>query len=171
MKSRACVVGVLLLNLSGCLHVTSKVPGVLDLRSDGADAPINTEPLPTGAARTGFDGFAYGAGVAGQSDVQIEDRNHFVLALIPIANESSTEEWQMALGDGHLRNVSMNEQYGVMTFFVAFVKGLVPVVGGFIQGTWDVRAKGTRIAGGAAAVRDESLPPPSSADTDTGTGY
>ncbi len=160
---------LLLLHLTGCLHVTSKIPGVLDLRSDGADAPVNDEPLANGATRSGFDAFAYGGGVTGTTDVQIEDRNHFILALVPVANESSTEEWKQALGDGHLRNITVNEQFGVMTWFVAFAKGLVPFVGGFIQGTWDVRFKATRITGGAAAVRDESLVPPASVDD--GTGY
>ena len=168
-RSAALSLTLLLLHLSGCLHVTSKIPGVLDLRSDGADAPANSEPLPNGATRAGFDSFAYGGGVTGGTDVQLEDRTHFALAFLPIANESSTEEWQQALGDGHLRNISINEQYGVMTWFVSFAKGLIPVVGGIIQGTWDVRAKATRIGGGAAAVRDESLVPPPAVDD--GTGY
>lgn len=89
------------------MTVTSKMPGVLDLRSDGADAPVRSEPLPPSATRTGFDAFAFGEGVKGGADVVIEDRSHFALSLIPIGNESSTGEWQAALGGQALRNVAV----------------------------------------------------------------
>jgi len=156
---------------AGCTTVTSKIPGVLDLRSDGADAPVNSAALPP--ARSGFDGFAYGEGVKGGADVVIEDRSHFVLNLVPIANEFSTDEWRTAIGDQALRNVAITEQYTVMTWAVGFVKGLIPVVGGFITGTWDFRARGTRILASGSSVRDESIPPPPATDTGItpGVGY
>jgi hypothetical protein len=156
---------------AGCVTVTSKVPGVLDLRSDGADAPVNTGALPP--PRSGFDSFAYGEGVKGGADVVIEDRSHFLLAFMPIFNDSSTEEWRTAIGDQALRNVAITEQYGVMTWAVAFVKGLIPAVGGLISGTWDFRARGTRILASGGSVREESIPPPPATDTavSPGVGY
>lgn len=140
------------------MSVTSKVPGVLDLRSDGADAPVNTGPLDAKATRSGFDGFAFGEGVKGGADILIEDRSHLLLNIVTIGNESSTEEWQAALGGQAMRNVTITEQESLMSWVVSMAKSCTGVLG-IIQGTWDFRARGTRILIGAS-TRDESITPP-----------
>jgi len=155
---------------SGCYHVTSKVPGVLDLRSDGADSTVDSSPLPKGATREGFDAFAYGAGVTGAADVLIEDRNHYVIDLVPILNESSTEEWKSALGDGALRNIAITEQFGGMSVLLTLVKSCIPCVGGFTNGTWDFKARATRIQV-TSSPRDESMVPPAATGDASTLGY
>jgi hypothetical protein len=169
-----CIVGascaLVIFASSGCYHVTSKVPGVLDLRSDGADSTVDSSQLPKGATREGFDAFAYGAGVTGAADVIIEDRNHYVIDLMPVFNESSSEEWKAALGDGALRNIAITEQLGGMSFLVSVVKSCIPCVGGFINGTWDFRARATRIQV-TSSPRDESMVPPAATGDAPTLGY
>lgn len=154
---------------AGCSTVTSKIPGVLDLRSDGADAPLNSGELPP--ARSGFDGLLWGEGVKGGADVLIEDRSHFLLNLMPIANESSTDEWRTAMGDQALRNVAITEQESLLAGVIGIAKTCTGVLG-IIQGTWDFRARGTRILASGTSTRDQSIPPPP-ADTNItpGVGY
>ncbi len=144
---------------SACLPVKSRIPGVLDLRSDAADAPINYDEVPKSGQRAGFDSFAYGAGVAGSGDITIEDRNHYVVGFFPIMNESSAEEWKAALGDGALRNIAITEAFTPMAWLVGIAKGCIPCVGGFITGTYDFRARATRVQT-VSSVREESIVPP-----------
>jgi hypothetical protein len=155
---------------AGCSTVTSKIPGVLDLRSDGAAAPVNTGALPP--PRSGFDGFAWGEGVKGGPDVVIEDRSHLALNLVPIANESSTEEWRTAIGDQALRNVAITEQESLMAVVVGIAKTCTCILG-VVSGTWDFRARGTRILASGTSTRDESIPPPPAISTGItpGVGY
>jgi hypothetical protein len=165
---------------SGCMHISSEVPGVLDLRSDGADAPVKADALPSNdASRSGFGAFFSGAGAQGSSDVTIEDRNTLVavgpLILMSVVNSSSTEEWRAALGnDGALRNVTLGEQISIGAFGATLVKGicLCPVIGGWVAPTIDFKASGTRIgqtASGAASERETSIPPALPADGSAGT--
>ena len=83
------------------MHISSEVPGVLDLRSDGSAAPIETAAVPPSdaSARGGLGGFFLGDGTTAiGAEAKIVDRNHYIIALLPIINASSKEEWQAALG-------------------------------------------------------------------------
>ena len=153
---------VVAFSFTGCLHTTNVLPGVLDMRTDGSGAAAGT-PVPASAARTGFDGFAYGNGGTGGTDVVIEDRAHFAIALVPIFNESSTEEWQAALGDGALTNIVIADQFSVMTFVVSFVKGLIPFVGSFITSTADHRVTAKRVQ--ATSGGSSAHPPPAATES------
>ncbi len=158
----------------GCMHITSEVPGVLDLRSDGAEAPVTTTPLPASdVTRDGVGGFFSGAGAQGSSDVTIEDRNSLVaigpLVLMSVLNSSSTEEWQAVVAtDGALRNVTIGEQISLGAIGATLVKGvcLCPIIGGWVAPTIDFKASGTRVGGfgSAAAERETSIPPSLPAD-------
>jgi len=151
---------------TGCYTVTSKMPGVLDLRSDGQDAPVDHSELAQSAKRDGFGGIAFGGGVSGSGDVLIEDRNHYVLLLLPIMNESSSEEWRSALGDGQLRNIAITEGMSGMSVLSYLGKAIIGSclcgVGPFVAGTWDFKARATRIQA-VANVREESIVPPADA--------
>lgn len=169
---------------SGCMHITSEVPGVLDLRSDGADTPVRGDALPaTEASRSGIGGFFSGAGTQGTSDVTIEDRNSLVaigpLVLMSVLNSSSTEEWRAAIGqDGALRNVTVGEEISLGAIGAWIVKStcLCPIVGGWVAPTIDFQGSGTRIgyggSGGSspAPERELSIPPALPADGSAGAG-
>ena len=168
---------------SGCMHITSEVPGVLDLRSDGADTPVRGDALPaTEASRSGIGGFFSGAGTQGTSDVTIEDRNSLVaigpLVLMSVLNSSSTEEWRAAIGqEGALRNVTVGEQMSLGAIGATIVKAtcLCPIVGGWVAPTIDFQGSGTRIGYGAssgapARERELSIPPALPADGSAGAG-
>jgi hypothetical protein len=151
--------GLVILASSGCFHVASKLPGVLDLRSDGGDCVVDHRPLPANATRKGFDAFAYGSGVSGTADVVIEDRNHYVINWMPIFNASSAEEWQSAVGRGALRDIAITERFGGMSLLLTVLKPCIPCVGPFITGTWDFKARATRILV-RSSLRDEAIVPP-----------
>lgn len=157
---------------SGCMHITSEVPGVLDLRSDGADSDVRAEAVTAGdASRDGIMGFFAGTGAqvtsTGGSDVTIVDRNSLVavgpLILMSVLNSSSTEEWNAALQGGALRNVTIGEQISPGAVGATLVKGvcLCPAIGGWVAPTIDFNAGGTRInlTPAAASERDTSIPP------------
>ncbi len=153
---------------SGCMHITSEVPGVLDLRSDGADSDVRAEAVTASeASREGVMGFFAGAGAQGSKDVTIVDRNSLVavgpLILMSVLNSSSTEEWNAALQNGALRNVTIGEQISPGAVGATFVKGvcLCPLIGGWVAPTIDFQGSGTRInlTPGAASERDTSIPP------------
>ena len=114
------------LSTTACFHVTSNIPGVLDVRSDGSAAAPDASALPATATRTGLDNFLWGSGVSNASlksdwpamiegakspsEVTIEDRSwHWFTGLWPFGNESSSEEWTAALGTGSLRNVRIGD--------------------------------------------------------------
>jgi hypothetical protein len=118
----------------GCSHVTTKVPGVLDLRSDGALAPLEKEP-PKGQ-RDGFDAILHGDGVTGTSEVKVVDRKYWILNLVPVVNDSATEEIGQAMGrEGALRNVRIGEQYTFFNFAVAYCCSVVPIVNCIVMPT------------------------------------
>lgn len=151
---------------SACNHVTTKVPGVLDLRSDGSGATAAKEAPKASPEmmREGFSGIMYGDGLAGTADVTIVDRKYWVLGLVPILNESATEEIQAALGDGAMRNVKIGDSETGTDIIMSIVVRAIPVVNvlGLIMPPFDVTVSGTRIdtAGGAGLVEP---PPPTGA--------
>lgn len=166
MKQLLPILALVLLS-SACRHVTTKVPGVLDLRSDGSDAPAATTPPKTSeeTARGGFGGFMKGDGVvATGADVTITDRKYWVIGLFSVINESATEEIQDALGDGAMRKVMIGDGLTFMDVGIAIIGQIVawvPIVGlvNFILPPFDVTFSGTRIQTGGGGGVVEPPPP------------
>lgn len=155
MLPRSLALGVLAALSGACTHITTSVPGVLDLRSDGAGAAVDTK-APTGA-RGGFDALMDGDGVTGTAgEIKVEDRKYWVCGLLPVLNESATEEINAAVGPGAMRNVRIGEQFTVLNWFTGACVRALPVVNiaGIIMPPRDFRFWGTRIAA------PEGVPPP-----------
>jgi hypothetical protein len=144
---------------TGCNHIDTKVPGVLDLRSDASDAPVDTT-APRAEARSGTDAFIWGDGaIQSGTQVTITDRKWWLLkGLVPISNESATEEIAAAVGDSALRNVKLGESLSWMDVAVSIVPAGVPFVGTTIEYAvmppMDVTMTGQH-------VRTPAAPPPS----------
>src|SRR5688572_29461011 len=142
------VVAALVAVSTGCRHVTTKVPGVLDLRSDGSSAELAKDAPKTSPqlTRTGLDSIIYGDGVAvAGSDITIVDRKYWVLGLIGVLNESATEEISAALGDGAMKNVKVGDTYSPTNILIRIVGPAIPVVGqvlGWIVPPYDVTFSG-----------------------------
>ena len=143
-----------LVGSAGCHHLTTKVPGVLDLRTDGSGAPAGTHKAGDGE-RTGFDGLMYGEGVQGSSDLTVTDRKYWACAFFPVLNESATEEITVALGpNGALKNCRIGEQYTVMNWLTQVVVNVLPVVNvlNIIMPPHDFHFYGAPVQGASAAV-------------------
>jgi hypothetical protein len=113
---------------SACTHITTKVPGTLDLRSDGSSLPASTmtTSLPSDLARSGFDGFVKGEGVQQYgSRVTVADRKVWFIGLVAVMNESATEEIQAALGSDALRRVKIGESHTIVDVAIVYVGNLV----------------------------------------------
>jgi hypothetical protein len=131
------VVAVVMAAGAGCHHITTRVPGTLDMRSDGAGAtPGKTDPkkVPADIARTGFDSILWGDGVAANSGatIDVSDRKYWAIGLISIANESETEELNAVLANGGVRKVVIGEKESgtdVLIGFVPYALQLIPFVG------------------------------------------
>jgi hypothetical protein len=122
------LVVVALATTTACTHITTKVPGTLDMRSDGAEATPDTTVVQYGrdVARTGFDGLLTGEGVQQTgAHVTIADRKLWALHYFPIMNESATEEIQAALGTGALRKVKIGETESIIDLAVTYGGGAV----------------------------------------------
>lgn len=138
----------------GCNHITTKVPGVLDLRSDGSDAAVDST-APKEAPRAGFDGLLWGDGVQGSGQVTVVDRKYWLLNLLAMGNESATEEINAAMGDGGLKGVTIGEQYTLGDFGIGFCASGIPIAGCFVspgQGPRVVKLSATRVKAGAVEV-------------------
>lgn len=136
---------------SACNHVTTKVPGVLDLRSDGTEAPAETS-APAGG-RSGFDSWISGAGLQGTSQITIEDRKFWLLRLFTISNESATEEINAAMGpSGGLRSVTIGDTFSGTDLLLSMGIGLCTAplagIGGLVVPPFTATVSGTRIKGG-----------------------
>lgn len=146
---------------TGCMTTRTTLPGTLDLRSDGAEAPIAQGNVPSSAAREGFDSVTGGAGVEGRTDVVLRSRQHYLLGLISVMGDGADDEWRAAVGDQAMRNVQLQEGMTGGDVLVEAGKVLIPCVGcvtGWLQWTWSSGGRGTRIA--AAAARDLPVAPP-----------
>jgi hypothetical protein len=151
---------------TGCLHITTKVPGVLDLRSDAAEAGAN--PKPPSGAREGFDGFLKGDGVQGKDNVTIDDRKYWVIGLIPLRDEGGAELIQNAMGDGALRNVTIGEQFTLLDslgseVFLAIggvcTLGLLDIAGAVLP-PWDFKMTAVRCKASSAGEPPPPAPAP-----------
>lgn len=130
------VLTLAVLTASGCQHITTRVPGTLDMRSDGATAAAAPLPpaVPTMIAgsttRRDFDAILWGAGVQPSgSHVGLEDRKYWLIGLIPIGNTSASEEITAAMGTEALKNVVMGETFGVYDIAITL---LTPTIAGFL---------------------------------------
>jgi hypothetical protein len=141
----------------GCNHVTTRVPGILDMRTEGGDAP--TAPAKV-TSRSGFDSILWGDGVkSAGSQVSIEDRKYWIIRLINIANESATEEINEALGPkGVARKVSVGDTYTLMDFAVGLCGSIIPLAG-FALPPFTATFEGTLIQAGGGSPIGEPAPP------------
>ena len=136
---------------SGCRHVNTSVPGVLDLRSEGQGATVDAASLPM-AERTGVDAVIWGKGAVSMGGaVSVEDRRYWVMGLVPVLNTSAREELGVALGTGGLREVKIGDQIsptGAGTFLVGSALASATVILSpltLILPAGDVTLAGTRI--------------------------
>ena len=145
---------------NACHHLTTKVPGVLDMRTDGSGAAPATRKAGAGE-RTGFDGLMLGEGVTGTSELKVVDRKYWVCSFFPIINESATEEIQLAVGTEALRNCRIGQQFTIMNWATQLVVSMLPVVNalGIIMPPNDFNFWGTPVKASA----DVALPPPDDA--------
>lgn len=172
MNSRTAIAQLLVLAAlgfsSGCHHLTTKVPGVLDMRTDGSAA--TAAPRKPGGERTGIEGIFWGEGVTGTSELKVIDRKYWLCAFLPVLNESATEEITVALGpNGAMRNCKIGEQHTVMDWLIGFAVRALPVINaaGIIMPPHEFHFWGTPIQVGTAAVplpaTDTPPPPPADA--------
>ncbi|OGQ18111.1 MAG: hypothetical protein A2138_11650 [Deltaproteobacteria bacterium RBG_16_71_12] len=95
---------------TACQHYQTDLPGTLDLRSDGAEAPLEPRPLPPEAARDGLEAWMKGAGASGATTVIAEDRAFWALRLFPLG-DGAKDEIDAALGKGGaLRSLTLREE-------------------------------------------------------------
>ena len=146
---------------TACTHITTKVPGTLDMRSDGAEAAPDTSVTQYGkdTSRSGFDGIVSGDGVQQSgSHVTVVDRKLWALSYFPIMNESATEEIQAAMGTGALRKVKIGETESIIDFAIyyggSFVTSFVGLSGFYalVMPPKTVTFEGERIGVSAAAA-------------------
>jgi hypothetical protein len=169
---------------SGCYHYTTDVPGVLDLRSDGASAQENAAAIENKegdeVSRDGFMGFLNGAGVQAEgSKFTVEDRHLFLGIVIPglfvIMNDSASEELDAAMGEGGaIRKVRIGHTEDMMSILLSIgtriVAGIVPVVNAIASPVVNITnpfwftftASGERIQGSGG--KGAMAPPPPPAD-------
>jgi hypothetical protein len=161
---RLTALAVLALSLtSGCYHITTKVPGVLDLRSDGSGAETDSAG-PKDGSRTGFDAILWGDGVQGSGQVTVVDRKYWFIGLIPMGNESATEEIGSATGTGALKGVMIGEQYTLIDFGIGFCATYIPIAGCFVPPR-DFKLSGSRVKpSSGAAASDLASPRPVGGD-------
>lgn len=150
---------------SGCHHLTTKVPGVLDMRTDGSGAA--PAPKKAGGERTGIEGIFWGEGVQGTTELKVTDRKYWLCAILPVLNESATEEITVALGpNGALRNCRIGEQSTFTDWLIGTGIRCIPILnsGSIIMPPHDFFFYGTPVAGASAAVprptTDAPPPPP-----------
>ncbi len=101
--------------LTACQHYQTELPGTLDLRSDGADAPLETAPVPAEATRNGLEAWMKGAGVSAKAGgaVVAEDRAVWALRVFPLG-DGAADEVRGALGTGGaLRALTLREEISV----------------------------------------------------------
>ncbi|MCC7111741.1 MAG: hypothetical protein IT382_20775 [Deltaproteobacteria bacterium] len=147
-----------------CQHYESELPGVLDLRSDGAEAPVESRPLPREAAREGLEAWMKGQGVTGATDIVAEDRAVWALRLF-LLGDGLAPEVQAALGKGGaLRKVALQEELTLLDaafFFCAMPIPCVDLAALTLLPSFTVQLTGTRVLpSGLPATREGPTAPP-----------
>ncbi len=109
--------------LAGCYRRAVKIPGVFDMRTDGAKERLAT-PGATGRERDGFEGLVQGKGaVVVGNTILIEDRAYWVLGAIPAVQRDLVAEFDAAVkaAPGGLRDVYVGEQFMFVDWGISFV--------------------------------------------------
>ncbi len=164
---------------TGCMHVTVAPPGVLDVRTDAADAPKAPALAPneeTGP-RGGFGWFVFGEGVAEvEGRTEIADRQHIVVGLVPVLNDMGAAETaavtkgaalrDVRVGDGLAGSDILWELAGVLLAPCTF--GLSNPTMNLILPPWTTTISGKRVAVEAASPAE--VPPPPAVDAPVGGG-
>jgi hypothetical protein len=139
---------------AGCNHIDTKVPGVLDMRSDGAGLAV-AESLQV-RPRDGLDSFVAGSGITDTAGtVSVDDRQHHVLSLFPVMNDNAAEEIRICTENAALRDVTIGDSHtggDALWLLAGFVVNFVPVVGtiGYVVmdaglAPWTATFSGTRV--------------------------
>lgn len=139
-------VTALALLVAACNHVEVAVPGVLDLRSDGAALAVDKRPVA--GAREGMDAMLHGDGVTGAGAISVEGRAWWLASLVRVSDGDVDEGLRAALGTGALRGVSVQEETGALEALAYFCGLPIPCVDLFVVAlmpTRTVSASGTRV--------------------------
>jgi hypothetical protein len=168
----ALLAGIVALLSTGCFRYQTRIPGVIDLRTDGAALPPDSEVqhYPPEIKRDEATGIIAGKGlVSNGHQVRIEDRSFWVLGLIPIYNQSIAEELQATLNSGGsqkgLRKLTLKEEVGLMDVGLHVVVRICFGPASWLVPTWTMsaRAERVRLKGFAPAKKgpknDAELPP------------
>ena len=158
------------LSLCACNTITTKVPGVVDLRSDASGAPTDSASKVEGA-RSGFDSIMSGDGTTATSgNVKINEKRYWVIGLIPVGDADVAPEIAQASAKGALRNVHIGEEYTLFDGVERICVSAIPVVDilDLVLPAWDVNIDGTKVKTGdateppspAAAPATPVTPPP-----------
>lgn len=118
---------------SGCYTRVIRVPGVVDLRSDGGG--LETAAPDDVNTRTGVDAILSGEGprhVNGR--IVIEEREAWALGAFPVWNESATEELEVALNRGGVLCDVVIEERVTATDAALYLTKVVPVIN--LIGLW-----------------------------------
>ncbi len=169
------------------MHTTSKLPGVLDLRSDGSGAAPANDAVKTTpeVTRDGIGGWLTGEGLKIAGDkVVIEDRQWHIIGLFPAFNDMGAGEYAALPKGTAMRGVKVGDGLVGTDVILALAPSLVswiPIVNfvGLINlaPRMTLNVSGTRIqsGGGGAAIEpappspDEPPPPPTDVTPPAGT--
>ena len=158
---------------SGCLHTNTKLPGVLDLRSDGSDAATVTTALEKPDAeitRTGFGAIMWGDGLQVTGDkLALQDRQWHAIGLIPVFNDQLEAEYKAMPQGTALRGVVIGDQLSLVDIALEIVPTVVfsalvitsplnIVVAALPHMT--INVSGTRIASSGGGGGGGAEPPP-----------
>ncbi len=131
MRSRALLLVLCAAASStGCYRYVTRLPGVVDLRTDGEGAERATEVrIDPDTRREGIAALALGGGAELRAGhVSVEERHYWFLGAIPILNTSARDEVAAAVGaSGALRRVTIGEEMSAFDAFMAVVGRLLPL--------------------------------------------
>jgi hypothetical protein len=139
------MVALLLLMVAptGCFRYQTRIPGVVDVRTDGSEAARSGAQPPARAVRTGAQGLLLGRGTERRGDrIHVEDRRYDLRQAIPLVNPSAARELADATGaSGALRRVELTEQMTLLDVLYTFLAGYLPL-GDWFTPSWTFTASG-----------------------------
>jgi nucleoid-associated protein YgaU len=103
---------VAVLALAACNTVRTPLPGVLDLRSDGAASAPATVPVADAAGRDGIEAWMTGDGASGTAEVTVHDRHLWALRLFRLTDDAKAEIEATTAGGHALRLLQLSEELG-----------------------------------------------------------
>ncbi len=100
----------------GCNRHAMRLPGVVDMRTDGTGAEPGKVDLTTVSqhVRPEFSGLMEGEGIGVRGpEITVEDRAYWLIRVIPVYNNSIDEELQGMLeaSGGGVRNLHLGEEF------------------------------------------------------------